>query len=357
MSIKETFSKLRKVKTGPCLSILMPTHRVAPSNVQDKAILKGLAHEAEEKLRVRFAGREIKALLENLAAAVETYDPVQNQGGLGVFVDGSVCELVHLAVPVETKVLIENNFATRELIKAMTTETSYYILTLSEKNTHLMAADQDHAHEVHAAGFPLANKHHHVSAKQRANWTKEDDKQARDYFSEVDQHLEQVLSQNRLPLVVAGSEHTLDNFRHVTRHGGSIFTSVLGNFDNSSVSEVGKVAWAQVKDAIAQHHADALKMLSGAMNDKLAALGIQEVYAMAIQGRGKVLFVEEDYFQFGVISGESIELESDSSLPGYVSDVVDEIAEAVLDAKGRVLFVEKGMLEPFGSPIALVLRY
>jgi len=84
-----------------------------------------------------------------------------------------------------------------------------------------------------------------------------------------------------------------------------------------------------------------------------AVTGIDEVWQLAREGRGRLLIVEEDY-----------EAEPSTEIDGrlvpetsgaVMSDPVDEVIEHVVRAGGAVEFVGSGALDEFGH-IGLVLR-
>lgn len=355
MELKDTFSSLRKVRAVPCLTLLMPTHRLAPDNASDKLALKNLIGEAKEQLDNLFNDREIKGLLTHLDQVYEDYDPQENLHSIAVFVSNDVCVVLRLPVNTAPQIVIEDNFATRILMKAMTEASTYYVVTLSERNTRLIEANMDRAHESHVAHFPLPNKHHQVPHKHRDNFTKEEDNQMRDYFQEVDNHLDEALKVQNLPIVVAASEHALDNFRHVSRHG--LLATVSGNFENSSAAEISKVAWEAVQAAISARRQEMLERLGEAIGAKKAVLGLEEAYVMATQGRGELLLIESDYRQSATAIDGRLSLGSSNGKAGFLPDAVDEIAETVMAMGGQVHFLAGELAAAHGSNIALLLRY
>lgn len=357
MTLKESFSRLRSIKHDPCISIVLPTHRHAPDNAQDRVVLKNLIHDAKAQLLGRFGERDVKEILQALDEVEASHDHQHNRSSLAIFVSKDVCETLHLNIPAEAQLVIEDNFATRVLVDAMTTPNVYYILALSEKNVRLLEATLNQAHESSAAHFPLANGHQAVSHKQRANWEKVQDKQTREYFEHVDERLAEVMDAYPMPLVLAGTENTLGHFLQVTRHGDRVLTTFPGNFEQATPGEVGKVAWPYVHERLRELQAASLAKLEEARHQMKLAVGVAEVYATAKEGRGEILFCEKSYFQPAIMEGGHISLRDDSTATGYVSDVVDEIVETVLDRGGQVRFVDEGMLGDIGNPIALVLRY
>lgn len=355
MVLRDTFISLRKIRALPCLTLLMPTHRLAPENAQDKLALKNLIGDAKEQLATQFNEREIRGLLSRLDAVLDGYDPAENLHSLAIFVSNNVCEVLHLPVATALQIVIEDNFATRILLKAMAEASAYYVVTLGEKNTRLIEAHLDRAHESTLAHFPLPNKHHQLPHKHRDKFTKEEDNQIREYFHEVDIHLDEVLKTRSLPIVVAAPEHALDNFRHVSRHG--LLATVVGNFENSTAAEIGKVAWEAVQSASESRRSALLDRLGESIGAKKAVLGLEESYAIATQGRGEMLLVESDYRQSANVTDGRLVLDSATSGPGFLPDAVDEIAEIVMAMGGQVHFMAGELAAAQSDKIALLLRY
>ncbi|MDQ1295081.1 MAG: hypothetical protein QG608_2966, partial [Actinomycetota bacterium] len=76
------------------------------------------------------------------------------------------------------------------------------------------------------------------------------------------------------------------------------------------------------------------------------------------QGRGDLLLVEEGYEQPARVDPvtQNVEPTTDRDAPGVVDDLVDEVIEAVLAARGRVHVVPDGTLAAHDR-IAMKLRY
>jgi hypothetical protein len=112
-----------------------------------------------------------------------------------------------------------------------------------------------------------------------------------------------------------------------------------------------------VEAAAHAHKAHETEKLGEARSTNKVALGLSEVYATAVQGRGDTLFVEENFFHPAKVVDGHLETLVNREDPDVVDDIVDEIAEAVLAMKGKVVFLDEGMLQSYGSPIAMTLRY
>ncbi len=354
MNLKDTFLRLRKVRALPCLTIVLPTHTTSPENQQDKVVLKNLAHQARERLLARYHERDLKGLFEQLDAVQAEIDHHHNTGCLALFLTNDTCEYLSLDIAVEPQVVIEDNFATRVLVQAMSGANSYYVLTLSQKSTHLWQVYRDQAHASHLGGFPVLDKIVQAIADEHDHWSK-DEAVMRAYFETVALHLDAALAEATLPLVVAGSDRALEMFHQVSRHGKPILTKINGNFDNSTAADIGKIAWPKVQAAELHKQEESLQKLSVALSSSKVVVGAAQVYAMAKEGRGEILFVEEGYFEPGSMHGDHVAV--GVHVGHAITDIVDEIMETVLEMKGQVIFVAPGMLADYGDKIALIERY
>ena len=82
-------SRLLDPVQGPCLSILMPTHRTMPDAKQDPILLKDLCKEAEARLLNEHEARAVAPLLDELHRIRDSWDHQHNGDGLAIFVSQS----------------------------------------------------------------------------------------------------------------------------------------------------------------------------------------------------------------------------------------------------------------------------
>ena len=66
--------ELQDVRTYPCLTITLPTHRTRPDNKQDPIRVKNLVTEGTNRLLGEFPKREVAPLLDRLNALVDAID-------------------------------------------------------------------------------------------------------------------------------------------------------------------------------------------------------------------------------------------------------------------------------------------
>ncbi|MBN2522653.1 MAG: hypothetical protein JXB24_05230, partial [Bacteroidales bacterium] len=85
--------------------------------------------------------------------------------------------------------------------------------------------------------------------------------------------------------------------------------------------------------------------------------GLQDIYQAAIDGRGDLLIVHENFAQAVIMKNEkTFELASKSSQPDAIDDITSVIAWEVLSKNGRVVFTTQETVKELGE-IALKTRY
>src|SRR4029078_11056831 len=74
--------ELQDVRTYPCLTITLPTHRTRPDNKQDPIRVKNLVTEGTNRLLGEFPKREAAPLMDRLPALVAAIDYEHTLDGL-----------------------------------------------------------------------------------------------------------------------------------------------------------------------------------------------------------------------------------------------------------------------------------
>ena len=59
----DVLRELLKGDEPPCISLYQPTHRANPDALQDPIRYKNLVRDAEQSLREKYSGREVRPLL------------------------------------------------------------------------------------------------------------------------------------------------------------------------------------------------------------------------------------------------------------------------------------------------------
>lgn len=351
--------KLARVHAFPAVSVLLPLQRELPGNPEDPLRLRSLIDHATDRLLREHDRRQIAPIIEHLNREAAAIDFMHPGAAVAIFATEGEAHTFVLPFPVRERVVINETFAIRDLVRGHRRLARYRALVLSAKEARLLTGAGEDLREVHDAGFPLA-----LEAPREEDTPHRDlpiresqaDEAYRFVFRMVDRALGEVQSTDPLPVVLVGVERDLSYFREVSRHRRDLVAQVTGNHTHASTSQLG----ALVSPVIAEHfdrRADAaVAELVEAIGRRRVALGIEEVWTCARDGRGHRLVVEEDLRVAARLVDDRLVTLDAPSEPADLDDAVDEVTDAVLVSGGDIVVVAPGALAEHGH-IGLVLRY
>jgi hypothetical protein len=361
---RSDIQRLQAVRGFPAVTIYAPTHRSYPDNQQDPVRVRNLVKEAKERLAMEAEKPIANALGEALDEVVETIDFEHTLDGLGIFVGDNVSAVHLMPFRTEAQVVVDETFATRNLVHALNRSPRYRVLSLSEKPTRLYEGMHTYLEEVTDHRFPLVNEGPDgagpVKGTPHGNSALRDERH-RAFFREVSRRVSELHAMEPLPIVLVGIERYQAFFREVaanTPHGDAIVATVTGSHDKTPAHELGQKVWPTVVEWIESRKAARLTELEQAVGAGRSASGLQQVWRAAKENRGAVLLVEEDYAEPAQASDDGMSISASSGTGGAadLDDAVDEVVEIVYSLGGEVAFVEPGRLQEH-QKIALILRY
>lgn len=357
MELKKTLQRIKRIASDPCVSILLTTHRTHPANAQDPINLKNLLNEAEERLLGAHDKRHAGAVIERLRDAAAAIDHQTNMEGLAIFANTDMAEVVKLPVAVTDRVIIDRNFATRDLIRAVQGIEHYLILTISGHQSRLIEAYRDQVITEFGPGhpFPIANRLYNTHADQRSQANTEENLM-REFCNRVDKAMQEVQSGHALPVILAGDERNLAFFLEVADRRERYIGRITGSPDERKANELTTRAFAEVQRIADERRTGAMDRIGKAQGAGLLLDDLGDIHRAVREGRGDTLFVEEGYFQPAHIHGDVVTLHTTVGEPGVIDDLVDEVAEEALRHGGHVVFLPSGSLEKLGKA-CLVARY
>ncbi len=357
---RSELKSLQSIKEYPSVSILMPTHRHFPENQQDPIRLKNLAKRAETRLLAEFSKGEVKAITDKINEIIEGIDLNHLLDGLAIFVNSKFSRKYLFQFPVKERAAVDNTFLTRDIVFAINRTQPYYVLVLGDKMTKIFNGVRDNLNEIVYNGFPVHNKFRQMLENTEEIHTNDrlsdNIEKKRNYFREVEKEFKK-LNVDSHPFAVAGVEENIGTFKDTTGIN-NLLTSLKGSYDKTSAPELAKLIWPEVKKGFAEIRDKVLKQLDEAISCKKAAMGIDEVWKAANEGRGEILIVETNYQFPAKLDDTGLQLvpvEPDNGIE-IMDDAVDEVIEIVLNKGGKVYFAENGKLEE-KNKIALILRY
>jgi hypothetical protein len=356
---RQDILELQRHRRHPSLSILLPTHRTSPDNKRDPILLKNLVTEATDRLVELLGKRDASAMIRELERQVAAIDLRRTLDGMAIFVSAEHAGVYLLPVPLSPRVVIDDTFATRDLVFAMNRSPRYWVLALSERPTRLFEGVRDTLVEVRGGGFPRVHENPESAEPlpEMTERSKLEQAWQRQFFREVDQALAAYTKADPLPVCVVGVERWLAFFKNVTAHK-DIAVTLTGNHDQTPPHELAKLVWPAMSDALTARRRHALDALEAAIGAQRVASGLGEAWRRAQEGRGDLLLVERDYHQAARFDEATNQLHpvAEGGDAATMADAVDDLIELVLAKQGDVVFVEDAALEGHGR-VALTLRY
>ena len=360
MITRHDLKELQSMVSVPALSILLPTYRNFPDNKKDPIRVKNLVDDATERLSKEFSQREIEPLLLRLETLAADINYNHTQDGLALFVNHDFAKKFYLPFPVPERVVIDQTFATRDLVYGMHRNLRYWVFLLSQNATRLLAGTGENLEEVFDDNFPMQMTG--PAATQPIPYSADtayvDDRHRR-FFQQVDRAFATYAQDEPepLPLILGGVDRQISFFKEVSEYKGAIAGTLTGNFDRATVSELAPDIWEIAQSVRQQRHDDALKALEEATGQQKVVSTIEEVWRLANDRRGKVLLVEKNYHVPAVVTENGgLEVVKEPGGTNVMDDAVDEIIETVLLKGGEVELMDEGELSNH-QKIALILRY
>jgi hypothetical protein len=361
---RQDLRRLQLYRGAPLLSIIAKTHRHSPENQQDPILMGNLVKEAVERLSHHVGGATLRQWEQWVNEEVAKIDWQHTQDGLVLFVGEGVREHHKVPFAVDSRVVVDDTFATRDLVRALNRAQRYLVLVLSEKPTRLYHAFRDQLEEITTGGFPMEHNAQGGSAPlpggRGVNASAIRDARHRQFFRTVDDALTNLEMEDPLPIVVVGVDRYQAFFREVSRHRDRICGSVIGSHDSTTAPELAKLAWPQVRQWLNDERVRVIEDLDAAAGSARLADTLDDVWRAAHEGRVRTLVVEDNYKQPGVLRDEEgLTLEPVDAVtdePNHIDDAIDDVIETVLLFGGDVTFVPDGSLDNY-KRVAAILRY
>lgn len=358
MNVK--INELKSIRADNCITIIMTSHRSKPEYLNDGLRLKNLIKEVETRLMSDVGKKEANILLKRVNDLANKIDHSQNLDSLIFFVNEDVAEFMRLPIKVEDRVVIDDTFATRDLIRTLHLETQYYIMVLSQENTRLIEAASAKSVREIKGEFPYENKTFHTTNRAAHMIAQKQTNLTAEYFNVADKKMNEVRKENKLPVLLCGLEENNNLYLTVADDKDAILpVRVDKGMINESVHAIVDAAWEVMKEYVAKKNNERKAELRKAVSENKFLSDTNEIWRAIHNGRIRTLFVEQGLFQPAILTEDNqIEYvaEDRRNDTGIIDDIYDEMIEINMDFGGEVVFLPKGELEKFNG-FGAITRY
>jgi len=359
MTLREQLQQLANEKSSPCVTISLNTHRTHPDNDQDEIILKNLLKEAEERVINEFGKRDVASLLQHIEKVGHEVDKNYNLDSLHIFLSNDTKEIIRSSWPTSNEgVHISDSFAIRSLIKSYSRSESYLVMLLSQSGVHLYEAENDAIiQEIKNEDFPFPENKHYNTNAARSSDSKHLDDLVRQFLNSVDKALVSVYNETDLRCVVIATEDNWSRLQQVADQPGAYIGYASIDYNNVKPHQIVKQSWEIVSEQQKGRRKAAIEEMQEAVARGNVYTDLQEIYQAALDGRGAMLIVHQDFSQPVLMKDDrTFSLIDDVTTENAIDDITSNIAWEVLSKKGTVYFTSQDEIEDLGQ-IVLKTRY
>lgn len=379
---QELIHELLSVTEAPCISLYMSTHRSHPENTQDPIRYNNLLKQVKESLLEKYPAVKIHTVLEpfeTLASDHEFWNHTND--GLAVFCSPGLFEVIHLQMPVEEMVFVDDGFHTKPLRHFLQTADRYQVLALTLDAIHLFEGNQHSLVEIElpddfpktievALGGDLTEKHSTVasyggvggdSAKMHhghGGKNDEVDSDAERFFRVVANAVYDRYSKPAgLPLILAALPEHHNLFIQVNKNPFVLTKGIEINPQSASIEKLAQLSW----EVLQPEYLKKLKALAGKFNqaksNELGSDNIEAVIEAAEAGRVDTLFIEAHRVMASRLRNKVTgTFETTDVTQPVLDDQLDDVGELVNRMGGTVLIIPKEQM-PAHTGLAAIFRY
>lgn len=354
---------LQEARDFPSVSLLVPVGDGPEGRLQGPPRLKNLLRSATERLAKELPGRDVRPVLDRLQRLAGSVDFWRAPRGIALFASPSQSLQVDLPVTVRERVVIDETFATRDLVRALAGSVRYRMLVVGEDRVRLLEGERDRASEVTSGGFTMTLAPPEAGARPRpVDRALRERRRGRDepvlrLFRRAKDALDHLDDRESLPIVLVGVDRQLARFERLLGEEHAIVARFAGSHATTEPMRLAALVWPAVARRIeGARKRVALQAVTLAGKAGKLATGLVECWHMAHEGRGAHLVVEEGFHAAADPGPAPGLIAVTDGSPGRIDDAIDELVETVQGRGGRVTFVPDGSLEAHGRS-ALVLRY
>lgn len=353
---------MEAVHYRPALSLILPLDPHFSLKTETAQALKIAADKAERELRRYYPEEQCQLIIRKLEALTADLQFPIKKKGMAIYVSPVFEKVLYLNCPVTEQIIVDESFEIRDLLYNAKQDIKFLLLLLSGQENRFFLGDADGLSPLPASRPNPMEAEARDMPERVGNFsdvTEHKQLTSRKFLLHVDQELGDLISEHHLPVLILGSEAVLGEFKKRSQHTTSVIDYVRSNYDHTSLAALNELvvphldAWKISR----QQHWQALA--EEAANQLRLAVGIDEVWQAAVEGKGKLLILEKNYrfpAQRGAGPGVIEPLTEPYHHFSYLRDAVDDALEKVLGSGGDVVFTGDGSLEHF-QHIALIKYY
>lgn len=330
--------ELQRMRCTPSVTLLHSTEPGRVMSPEDVTFLSQMISDAARRLANVVDTPTQIAVVDRLCSMLVEVTDQPTTPAIALFASLDHQAIVRLGRPVRSRVVVDDTFATRDLVADLNRTAVYRVFTISDRKVRSFVGDRARLVEVIDSNWPLLR----APDQSASSWTRAVAVAMRP------------VADDPVATVIAGVERTVREVRKVIAFDP--IGTVPGNHDRTGWAELHTAVWPIVTDWLRTDRSRALDRLEIARGSHRFAGGIEEIWELAQDGRVELLVVEETHHVPARDRGGRLERADDIEAGDVMDDAVDELIEIVLGMGGDAVLVNDGDLTDHDH-VAAVLRY
>jgi hypothetical protein len=372
---------------APCLSLYQPTFRQFPDSQQNVVRYRNLLRELEKALKEKHRDVDSAALMQPYLRLLDDGEFwAHPQDGIAVFAAPGFFHVEKIQRRVPELVVVNDHVYVKPLVRVFQSEDTYQILALDREEIRMYQGDRYVLDEIVMApsvprtieealgprvtlqgtdrkgtvgtGMGATSTGIATAAQFHGHGSKNDDEPQNDierFFRVVDRAVTEAHSKpSTFPLILAALPEYHSRFHGVSHNPYLLDEGIPINADAHGVERLRGAAWRVMEPRYHARLTQLLDMYHAAKARGQATDDLTHALEFATDARVGTLLVEDDRRMPGHVEGRMPRHASPDE--AGAGDILDDLAERVLNTGGQVIAVPKGSM-PTGTGFAAIFRY
>ena len=365
-------------RKGVCISLYQPTHRYRPENKQDIIRFKNLVKDIEEIL-VKTIDKDRAEEIISKFRLLENDKMFWNNSkdGLAILANEERMVIYRLSRPVPELAIVSDSFHIKPLLRTFQSADNYYVLGLNMKNFKLFAGNRyglkevllDEETPVTIEDVLGEDEHRDPFLTQRTSGPdatifhghggKKDeiDKSVEKYFRYVDRLVEEhFTTPTKTPLLLVALDENQGKFREISHNKQLLYEGINKDYESLDLDELKEKSWEVIEPFYLKRTQDLVETYELKRSKEEASQDLAEGIRAALNGRVAYALIESEKTIPGKIDKNSRKMIKTEGVEEGVDDILDDLAELVLENKGEVIMLPKERM-PSDTGLALIYRF
>lgn len=354
---------LAAVRQPSSVSIYTPSGPLPEDGERARIELKNQLRDAVTQLEEADAERSV---VEHIKSSVDTLlqDPLFWQyqaNSLAVFINEDTFETYRLPNKLVSTVDIADRFYIKPLLRTITFSQSAYVLALSQNNVRLVKVTADTPpRELQPSDLPQdIDSYLNLDLSGKATFgrgSEDGDLRAQQFTAAINGALLPVLRKERLPLILASADPLASAYRRTNSYKFLTEETISGNPDSLSADQLAERARPILDDLYATEIDEVREDFRAKAAQGLGSTDLAQVARAAVYSAIESLMVDIDQRIPGYLSDETAEIIESNEDNASNYGVGDEVLRRTLLVNGKVYAV-RGNDMPDGAALAATFRY